>query len=105
MGPSNENTSRSESTSKVKKLLQKRFHILQWLPHYTKGDILADFIAGVTVGLTMMPQSIAYAGLAGISPEYGLYTAFIGSLTYVFFGTIKEVLLRRTIHYTNLRRY
>lgn len=91
MGPTNEKTSQVKPTSKVKKLLQKRFHILQWLPHYTKGDILADFIAGLTVGLTMMPQSIAYAGLAGVSPEYGLYTAFIGSFTYVFFGTIKEV--------------
>ncbi|KAJ8977102.1 hypothetical protein NQ317_003656, partial [Molorchus minor] len=77
--------------SKLKKLLYKRIHILQWLPHYTRNDVLADFIAGLTVGLTMMPQSIAYAGLAGVSPEYGLYTAFIGSFTYVFFGTIKEV--------------
>ncbi|XP_018566409.1 sodium-independent sulfate anion transporter [Anoplophora glabripennis] len=91
MGPPNEKASKFAPTSRIKKLLQKRLHILQWLPNYTKNDILADFIAGLTVGLTMMPQSIAYAGLAGISPEYGLYTAFIGSFTYVFFGTIKEV--------------
>lgn len=95
MGPRSEKPSNFEPTSRIKKFLQKRLHILQWLPHYTKGDILADFIAGVTVGLTMMPQSIAYAGLAGISPEYGLYTAFIGSFTYVFFGTIKEVRISR----------
>ncbi|KAJ8953922.1 hypothetical protein NQ318_019162 [Aromia moschata] len=82
---------RNTAVSRIKKLIYKRVHILQWLPFYTKNDILADFIAGITVGLTMMPQSIAYAGLAGISPEYGLYTAFIGSFTYVFFGTIKEV--------------
>lgn len=53
--------------------------------------MISDFIAGITVGLTMIPQSLAYAGLAGVSPEYGLYTAFIGSFTYIFFGTIKEV--------------
>lgn len=64
---------------------------MQWLPKYTKDDIISDFIAGITVGLTMIPQSVAYAGLAGVSPEYGLYTAFIGSFTYIFFGTIKEV--------------
>ncbi|XP_057666442.1 sodium-independent sulfate anion transporter-like [Diorhabda carinulata] len=39
----------------------------------------------------MMPQSIAYAGLAGLPAQYGLYTAFIGSFTYIFVGTIKEV--------------
>lgn len=39
----------------------------------------------------MMPQSIAYASLAGLPAQYGLYTAFIGSFTYVFFGTIKQV--------------
>ncbi|XP_049818071.1 sodium-independent sulfate anion transporter-like isoform X2 [Aethina tumida] len=80
-----------QNGSKIKKLVKKRVPILEWLPKYTKGDILADFIAGLTVGLTMMPQSIAYAGLAGLPPQYGLYTAFIGSFTYIFFGTIKEV--------------
>lgn len=77
--------------SYFKELLYKRLHILKWLPNYTKQDVISDFIAGLTVGLTMIPQSIAYAGLAGVSPEYGLYTAFMGSFTYIFFGTIKEV--------------
>jgi sodium-independent sulfate anion transporter 11 len=72
-------------------LLRRHISILQWLPKYTKADVVADFIAGLTVGLTMMPQSIAYANLAGLPAQYGLYTAFIGSFTYVFFGTIKEV--------------
>lgn len=80
-----------EKKSCFKELLYKRIHILQWLPNYTKNDIISDFIAGITVGLTMIPQSLAYAGLAGVSPQYGLYTAFIGSFTYIFFGTIKEV--------------
>lgn len=78
--------------SRFKEFLFKRIHILQWLPNYTRNDVISDFIAGITVGLTMIPQSLAYAGLAGVSPEYGLYTAFIGSFTYIFFGTIKEVI-------------
>ncbi|CAH1113568.1 unnamed protein product [Psylliodes chrysocephalus] len=77
--------------AKVKAQLFQRLVILQWLPKYTKSDILADLIAGLTLGLTMMPQSIAYAGLAGLEPQYGLYTAFIGSYTYIFVGSIKEV--------------
>ncbi|RZC41119.1 Sulfate tra GLY domain containing protein [Asbolus verrucosus] len=75
----------------LKSLILRRIHILQWLPKYTKSDLIGDFIAGLTVGLTMMPQAIAYANLAGLPAQYGLYTAFIGSFTYVFFGTIKEV--------------
>ncbi|KAF7271707.1 hypothetical protein GWI33_010901 [Rhynchophorus ferrugineus] len=58
---------------RVKKTLFKRIHILQWLPKYTSGDIVADFVAGLTVGLTMIPQSVAYAGLAGLTPQYGRY--------------------------------
>ncbi|CAH2004594.1 unnamed protein product [Acanthoscelides obtectus] len=91
MGKDTVSPDEPETSSKFKKFLRKRIHILQWLPNYTKGDILADFIAGITVGMTMIPQSLAYAGLAGVAPQYGLYTAFIGSFTYVFFGTIKEV--------------
>ncbi|XP_060522020.1 sodium-independent sulfate anion transporter [Cylas formicarius] len=76
---------------KIKKVITKRIHILEWLPRYTRGDVVADFIAGITVGMTMIPQSIAYAGLAGLQPHYGLYTSFIGSFAYVFVGTVKEV--------------
>lgn len=75
----------------VKTLLVRRVHILQWLPQYSKVKFIADLIAGVTVGLTMIPQSLAYASLADIPPQFGLYTAFMGSFAYVFFGTIKEV--------------
>lgn len=74
-----------------KNFLFKRLHILEWLPRYTKFDAVSDLIAGITVGLTMMPQSMAYAALANLSPQYGLYSSFMGSLIYVFFGTIKEV--------------
>lgn len=77
--------------TKLLKILSKRLPILQWLPKYTKEDIFADFIAGVTIGLTMMPQSIAYASLAELPAQYGLYTALMGSFVYIFFGTIKQI--------------
>lgn len=44
-------------------------HILTWIPNYSKDDIVCDVIAGITIGLTMLPQSIAYALLAGLSPQ------------------------------------
>lgn len=73
--------------------LLKRFPICSWIFTYTKEDALCDLIAGITISLTMIPQSIAYAALAGLTPQYGLNSAFMGCLVYVFFGTIKEVVI------------
>lgn len=53
----------------LKKELHKRFGILRWLPKYSKMDAISDMIAGITLGLTMVPQSIAYASLARLPPE------------------------------------
>ncbi|XP_076234572.1 sodium-independent sulfate anion transporter [Calliopsis andreniformis] len=75
----------------LKNLLKKRVPILKWLPLYKTKDALGDLVAGLTVGLTLIPQAIAYAGLAGLTPQYGLYSAFAGSFVYIFFGTCSEV--------------
>lgn len=85
------NHSKTSTKSKLKNLLYKRFYILQWIPLYTRFDGISDVIAGVTVGLTMMPQSMAYASLANLPAHYGLYSSFMGAFIYIFFGTIKEV--------------
>ncbi|XP_023164585.2 sodium-independent sulfate anion transporter isoform X1 [Drosophila hydei] len=71
--------------------LLRRIYILTWIRSYDRTQAFADLIAGITLGLTIIPQSIAYAALAGLSSEYGLYSAFIGSIIYVFFGTIPQV--------------
>ncbi|KAH8311895.1 hypothetical protein KR044_008516, partial [Drosophila immigrans] len=71
--------------------LLRRIYFLSWIKSYDRPQAFADLIAGITLGLTIIPQSIAYASLAGLSSEYGLYSAFIGSIIYVFFGTIPQV--------------
>ncbi|XP_037953021.1 sodium-independent sulfate anion transporter isoform X2 [Teleopsis dalmanni] len=71
--------------------LFRRIFILTWIRSYDRDKAVADFIAGLTLGLTIIPQSIAYASLAGLSSEYGLYSAFAGSIIYVFFGTVPQV--------------
>ncbi|KAK3927776.1 Sodium-independent sulfate anion transporter [Frankliniella fusca] len=71
--------------------LRRRVPLLAWLPSYSSGAAVADLIAGLTLGVTMMPQSIAYAHLANVSPEYGLYSAFAGGFVYMFLGTIRQV--------------
>jgi len=75
----------------TKKQLQKKLPILSWLPRYTGNFAISDIIAGVTVGLTVIPQGIAYALVAKLPAQYGLYSAFMGCFMYIFFGTSKDV--------------
>uniref|UniRef100_A0A1B6E3L6 STAS domain-containing protein n=2 Tax=Clastoptera arizonana TaxID=38151 RepID=A0A1B6E3L6_9HEMI len=75
----------------IRKRIYRHVPITLWIQRYNKMDGLADVIAGVTLGLTLIPQSIAYSALAGVSPQYGLYSAFMGCFVYVIFGSIKEV--------------
>lgn len=51
------------------RVLKKGFPIVQWIPKYNNEKIISDLVAGITVGLTLIPQSIAYAGLAGLGPQ------------------------------------
>lgn len=73
------------------KNMKRRLPILTWLPCYTVEDGLGDIMAGATVGLTVIPQSMAYAGLAGLPPQYGLYGSFLGAFIYTFVGSCKDV--------------
>lgn len=57
---------------------KQRVYILSWIRQYDQSAAIADAIAGVTLGLTMIPQAIAYAALAGLPSQYGLYSAFVG---------------------------
>lgn len=63
-------TSSKEDAPKMgKKLCAKYIPIINWFPKYTKFQAFSDVIAGITLGLTMIPQSIAYAALAGLSAQ------------------------------------
>lgn len=72
------------------KALLRRLPILEWLPQYTLKKGLSDMIAGLTVGLTVIPQAIAYAGVAGLPPQYGLYSSFMACFVYTIFGSVKD---------------
>ncbi|XP_060654576.1 sodium-independent sulfate anion transporter-like [Drosophila nasuta] len=72
------------------KTLKKRLPILNWLPKYRPSDALGDLIAGLTVGLTVIPQGLAYSGVVGLPAQYGLYGSFMGCFMYVLFGTCKD---------------
>ncbi|KAK3390297.1 sulfate transporter family-domain-containing protein [Podospora didyma] len=67
------------------------FPFLGWIFHYNLTWLLGDFIAGVTVGFVVVPQGMAYAKLAQLDPEYGLYTSFVGFILYWAFATSKDI--------------
>ncbi|GAA5946684.1 hypothetical protein JCM3765_000348 [Sporobolomyces pararoseus] len=69
------------------------FPIVDWIGHYPwhKEWWLGDLIAGLSVGLVLVPQSMSYAKIATLAPEYGLYSAFVGVFVYSFFATSKDI--------------
>lgn len=70
----------------IKKLLP----FLDWLP-FTGTQIRADFLAGLTVALVLVPQSMAYAQLAGVPPYYGLYAAFLPVIVGALWGSSRQL--------------
>ncbi|XP_037046228.1 sodium-independent sulfate anion transporter-like isoform X2 [Bradysia coprophila] len=73
-----------------------RFPIIKWLPRYQLNYLYNDTIAGISVALTAIPQGIAYAVVAGLDPQYGLYSEFMACSLYCIFGTCKELTIGPT---------
>ena len=70
-----------------KNLLRQYFPILEWLPKYQLSWLRADIIAGLTVWAVMVPEAMAYAGIAGVPPLIGLYTVPFPLFFYALLGT------------------
>ncbi|XP_062845352.1 sodium-independent sulfate anion transporter [Trichomycterus rosablanca] len=75
---------------------RSRLPILIWLPAYNLAWLKMDILAGLTVGLTVVPQALAYAEVAGLPVQYGLYSSFMGGFIYFMFGTSKDITLGPT---------
>ena len=71
-------------------LLQRFLPFLSWFP-YSGATLRADFIAGLTVALVLVPQSMAYAQLAGLPPYYGLYAAFLPVVVAALWGSSRQL--------------
>jgi hypothetical protein len=69
-------------------LLQKA-PIIQWLPKYNPRWLLNDTLAGITVGVLLIPQSLAYAKIATIPGQYGLMSSWLPNFLYLIMGTSK----------------
>ncbi|XP_043268446.1 sodium-independent sulfate anion transporter-like isoform X2 [Venturia canescens] len=76
--------------------IKRRLPFIDWSRSYKKTWILQDALAGITVGLTAIPQGIAYGIVAGLNPEYGLYSAFMASFVYILFGSCRNITIGPT---------
>ena len=73
-------------------VLRRYLPILGWLPALRpRAGSRADAVAGLSVWALLVPQSLAYATLAGVPVQYGLYTAFAALLAYPLFGTSRQL--------------
>ena len=76
----------------LRRLLGFLFPIVEWLPAYGWRDTaMDDLLSAVTVATLVIPQSIAYAMLAGLKAQYGLYTAVVPVLVYSLMGTSRHL--------------
>lgn len=74
-----------------KSLLKRHVPISDWLPDYHLPDLKKDFRAGLTVGVLLIPQSMAYAIIAGLPAIYGLYASIVPLAIYAVFGTSRQL--------------
>ena len=62
-----------------------------WLKGYSNKNLKSDIISGLTVALVLIPQSMAYAELAGLPPYYGLYASFLPPMVAALFGSSRQL--------------
>jgi SulP family sulfate permease len=76
--------------------VQNALYITEWLPDYTAETLRADATAGLTVGVMLIPQGMAYAVIAGLPPIYGLYAGLVPLLAYPLFGSSRHLAIGPT---------
>ena len=72
-------------------MLNKIFPFLSWFKNYSFNSFRLDAISGLTVALVLIPQSMAYAQLAGLPPYYGLYASFLPPMIAALFGSSRQL--------------
>ena len=72
-------------------LFLKLFPFFVWIRNITKNSFVKDAIAGITVGVMLIPQSMSYAQIAGLQYKYGLYAGLVPIFVYAFTGTSRQL--------------
>ena len=72
-------------------MIYKVFPFLAWFKGYNGSKFQIDLMAGITVAMVLIPQSMAYAQLAGLPAYYGLYAAFLPPMVAALFGSSRQL--------------
>ncbi len=75
------------SASRRNSLYYRFTPFLRWRPLVTRNNLRADFSAGLTGAIVVLPQGVAFAAIAGMPPEYGLYAGMIPAIIAALFGS------------------
>lgn len=70
--------------------IERWLPVLGWVRAYRRATLASDLLAAVIVTIMLIPQSLAYALLAGLPPEAGLYASIVPILLYTLFGTDRK---------------
>ena len=82
--------------SAVEQSLSRRSFLPEWLVAYRKDWLKPDVVAGLTAAAVVIPKAMAYATIAGLPVEVGLYTAFVPMLIYALLGTSRVLSVSTT---------
>jgi len=74
-------------------LFRQYLPITRWLPGYRRQWLRSDLVAGITVWAVLVPEALAYAGIAGVPPLMGLYTVPIPLFLYIMLGTSRQMVV------------
>ncbi len=88
----------SETHSKPSGSIARLIPILAWLPQYNRAWLVADIIAGLTLWGLVVPEGMAYAGIADLPPQAGLYTLVASLLIYALFGSSRHLSVGALLH-------
>jgi len=83
----NQTITQEPTESRLKQFLP----IAAWLPQYNRDNLRPDILAGLTLAAFTIPEAMAYAGLAGLPPQAGLYAGIAAPLIYLLFGTSRQL--------------
>jgi MFS superfamily sulfate permease-like transporter len=101
--PKHELTDAERAEKSVRRRLKSLAPLTEWLPRYGRDNrywkathgatpmdgVRRDLVAGIVIGIMLVPQGMAYAMLAGLPPVYGLYSSTWSVMSYAFFGTCR----------------
>ncbi len=83
--------SAEKKQSRFRNVMHKVVPMTEWLPAYQKNWLRVDIMAGLAVWAMTVPQVLAYAGIAGVPPIYGLYTVPLAMILYAIFGSSRTL--------------